>query len=100
MADPTGFDATRRYIPSSVKVTRRITRDPLDRILNRSSDGMGSNLVPKAFLGRGEGHSAEKSPGNEVGWAGLHSVQMPTRCEEPGDHVLCNKIFQILPAFW
>ena len=40
MADPTGFDVKQRYIPSSVKLTGHITRDPLGKILNRSSVGM------------------------------------------------------------
>ena len=56
VADPAGFEATQRKIPSSVKFTWRITRDPVGRILNRSSEGMGwSPFGPDAHAMRGAG---------------------------------------------
>lgn len=56
VADPAGFEATQRKIPSSVKFTWRITRDPVGRILNRSSEGMGwSPFGPDAHAMWGAG---------------------------------------------
>ena len=49
VALPAGLDATHRYIPWSVKLTWLITKEPVGRILNLSSAGMGwSPLNPDA----------------------------------------------------